>query len=188
MKYRDLFKKKKWSNFKRSVRVSGIMNQKLGFLNRDVRWSYFLNQWIRSGKRYVVNRLLKKSQEFIRSEYGLSAWLVYRSSLWGSRLLLDVKTKKFGRKQIFFLIVVRGTTVYSRPMLYLRKLMNLQRLPGLFWMKWNTCVVSTSLGHGPIFSMIENKYIQLAKLQNIWVKKSKFVDIGKSEWGNRLVI
>jgi len=188
MKYRDLLKQKKWSNHKRRRSLDTMVDQKLWFLKSDVRWIFFVNQWIRSGKRYVVDRVLKKSQQFLRSEYFMSPWLVYRSSLWSSRLLLDVKTKKFGRKQIVFPVVVRGTTVYSRPMLYLKKLMNSQKLSGLFWVNWNTCVLSSSLGQGPLFAMIENKYIQLAKLQNIWVKKSEFLDLGKGEWVNRFVM
>lgn len=188
MKYRDLLKLKKWQSFKRSTKVNTLLDNKLLFLNRDVRWTFFLNQWVRSGKRYIMNRVLTNSQRFLRSEYKMSPWLIYRSSLWSSRILLDVKIKKFGRKQMFFPIVVKGTTVYTRPMLYLRKLINTQKIPGLFWMKWSSCVISTSLGHGPIFSIIENKYRQLAKLQNIMVKPSKLQDLGKAEWVNRIQI
>jgi hypothetical protein len=188
MKYRDLLKQKVWSNHKRKKLSDSVMNKKLWFLKGDIRWSFFLNQWIRSGKRYVMNRVVKKSQEVIRTEYLCSPWLIYRSALWGSRLLLDIKTKKFGRKQVSFPVVVRGTTVFSRPMLYFRKLFNSQKLQGLFWSRWNNCVVSSSLGHGPLFATLENKYIQLAKLQNIWVKRSDFVDYGKGEWTDRFSI
>jgi hypothetical protein len=149
---------------------------------------FFVNQWIQSGKRYVIDRVIKKSKKYIRSEHLCSAWLMYRSAVWGSRMLLDMKTKKFGRKQYNYPVVIKGATVYSKPMLYLRKLINNQSTSGYFWLKWNNGVLSTSIGTGPLQTTLENKYIQLAKLQNLWSKKMDIVDEGKQEWTNRLII
>lgn len=181
MKYRDILKQRRSANFHKTTDLNTIWAQKLSFYQNDIRWTFLCNQWIRSGKKYVMNQVLRKSQRFLRTEYLLSPWATYRSSLWGSRLFLDIKTKNFGRKQMFFPMVVRGNTSYTRPMLYMRKQMNSQTLPGMFWMKWTQVILSTSLGKGPMFSSIENKYIQLAKLQNLWDKKEA-VSLGKLEW------
>ena len=183
MKYRDILKKRKSDTFKKIKGIHSVWRQKLHFLNNDIRWMFLCNQWIRSGKKYVMHQVLKKAQRFIRSEYTLAAWTCFRSSLWGTRLFVDLKTKNFGRKQMSYPLVVRGNTSYTRPMLYLRQQMNSQTLPGYFWLKWTKSIVSTSLGNGPIYATIENKYIQLAKLQNIWSdKKEKSEGVSKLEW------
>lgn len=157
--------------------VEAPMYSKVHWMSTDPFVNLFVCQLMKKGKKYKSFSVLSKVFRLIKKWTSLPPLLVFKSALLNMRLFLDVRVKKSGRMETVIPMVLNHKQSILRPMKYLiRTALNTPSLSGNTGVSGQLAlaILNIFLGVGPVHSYIYNKYVKIAKSQNLL--SSEFVE------------